>query len=232
MEPIPQTLEAINELDPFVDDGDLLEQLIGMGDRARAVAPDCVGVSVASREQGVTFTLVATSDETAALDGIQYLTGGPCVDAVEAEQGLATTLDDLLSEPRWQALGQASAAAGIRSTLTFPVLRNGEVVGSVNLYGASDDAFDGKHQELAQVFGGWAPGAVANADLSFSTRSVAEQAPEQIRADARVEVATGILAAASGLDVEEAAKRLRDAAQRAGVTVSRLAEAIITLRRA
>ncbi|HYH35115.1 MAG TPA: hypothetical protein VD814_08195, partial [Nocardioides sp.] len=118
MEPIPQTLEAINELDPFVDDGDLLEQLTGMGDRARAVAPDCVGVSVASRDQGVTFTLVASSDEAAALDGIQYLTGGPCVDAVEAEQGLATNLDDLLSEPRWQALGQASAAAGIRSTLT------------------------------------------------------------------------------------------------------------------
>lgn len=42
-----------------------------------------------------------------------------------------------------------------------------------------------------------------------------------------MEVATGILAAELGLDVEEADRRLRDSASRAGVTAVDLARAIL-----
>lgn len=67
-EPIPETLDAINELDPFVDDVDLLEQLTGRADEARAIVPASVGIIVASLDMGITFTLVATSEEIATLD--------------------------------------------------------------------------------------------------------------------------------------------------------------------
>ena len=233
MEPIPETREAIDELDAYVDDGDLLEQLVDKASAAREIAPDCVGVSVATQEHGITFTLVATAEETAVLDGVQYLTSGPCVDAVDEEwetEG-ATTLQDLLSEPRWRTFGEASAAAGVRSTLTLPIVQGGRVIGSVNLYGGSADAFDGRHEQLAAVFGAWAQGAVTNADLSFSTRGVAERAPGQLREEARIDVATGIIAATSDTDVETARERLCEAAQRAGVSVLRLAELVIELRR-
>lgn len=230
MEPIPETLEAIGELDPFLDDGSLLDQLLRTATRARAVAPDLVGVSVAVQEHGVTFTLVATDEEAAALDGVQYLTSGPCVEGLDDGQGMATTQEDLLSEPRWQALGRAAAAAGVRSTLTFPIAKAGRVVGTVNLYGGSSDTFAGKHQELAAVFGAWAPGAVSNADLSFSTRRTAEQAPDVLRAQAQVDAATGILAAARNVDVETALEHLVDAAQRAGVPLVKLAQTILELR--
>ena len=229
MEPIPETLAAINELEPYVDDGSLLEQLRQRSDQAREIAPHLVGVSVAVRDQGVTFTLVATDEDTAALDGVQYLASGPCVDALEVEHGLAVTEQDLLSEPRWQALGQAGAAAGVRSTLTFPIVEAGEVVGTVNLYGGSEDAFDGKHSELASTFRAWAPGAVANADLSFSTRSVAEQAPAHLRDEMLVDTATGIVSATHHLEVEVARERLWDAARRAGVPLARLCHAIVEL---
>jgi GAF domain-containing protein len=230
MQPIPETLEAIDELDPYVDHGALLGQLTRMAARARSVAPHCLGVSVASREHGITFTLVATSEDIAALDAVQYLTTGPCVEAIEDGQGRATRPQELFSEPGWRAFSQATAAAGVRSTLTFPVLEGGDVVGTVNLYGASEDAFTGRHEQLAAVFGAWAPGAVSNADLSFSTRRVAEQAPAKLRTQAQVEVATGILAAASGIDVQAALERLIDAARRAGVPVPKLAETIVRLR--
>lgn len=77
MEPIPETLAAINELHPAVDDVALLEQLTAAAERARTIAPDCVGVSVAFLDVGVTFTLVATSDKIALVDAVQYLAGGP-----------------------------------------------------------------------------------------------------------------------------------------------------------
>jgi GAF domain-containing protein len=230
MEPIPETLEAIAELGPEIDDGTFLERLLEMGSSVQTVAPDCVGISVASRRPGVTFTLVATSEEAAALDAVQYLCSGPCVEAVETDEGIATTGDDLMSEPRWQADAQATAAAGVRSTLTFPILEDGTATGSVNLYGSSAAAFDGKHQRLAAVLGAWTPGAVSNADLSFSTRMAATRAPEQLRTRARVDVATGIVAALRGVDVTSAEELMLDAARRAGISLPTLAEAIIHLR--
>lgn len=230
MEPIPETLEAINELDPSVDDVDLLDQLTSRADAARAIAPACVGISVASLDMGVTFTLVATSEEIAALDAMQYLTDGPCERAVKVNQGIATNIGDLLAEATWQSFSQAAAASGIRSTLTFPIMEGEHAIGSVNFYGGSEDAFSGKHPELAHIFRAWAPGAVTNADLSFSTRSLAQQAPGLLREETKVSVATGILAASEGTDVEKAKQRLEDAARRAGITLTRLAEIIISLR--
>jgi len=232
MEPIPETIEAIGELEPHLDDGTLLPRLVAMSSRAQAIAPDCVGVSVALRQHGVTFTLVATTEEVAALDAVQYLSTGPCVAALGDGRGIATSGADLMDEPGWQAFAQATAAAGVRSTLTFPIVQNGQATGSVNLYGRSDGAFEGKHRPLAAVFGAWAPGGVSNADLSFSTRDAAVQAPAVLRDEARVDVATGIVAALREVDVETAAELMLDAARRAGVSVVRLAEVIIKLRTA
>ena len=48
MEPIPETLQAFDELDAALDDTMLLDQLRTTAARAREVAPGLVGVSVAS----------------------------------------------------------------------------------------------------------------------------------------------------------------------------------------
>ena len=229
MEPIPQTLEAIDELDPALDDGTLLHQLTRTADRARSVVPDLVGVSISSHEHGVTFTLVATDEEVATLDAVQYLNTGPCVEAFDAGTGLATGADDLLDEGEWRAFALATAAAGVRSTLTYPILRSGRAVGTVNLYGASDTTFSDKRELLADVFGAWAPGAVANADLSFSTRHLAEQAPEQLRSQALMDTAVGIVAVDHGIALDEARERLENAARRAGVPLGQLARTIVHL---
>jgi GAF domain-containing protein len=229
MEFIPETLEALGELDTYLDEGTLADSLWRSAEQARRLAPDLAGVSVGSRAHGLTFTLVATAAEIAALDAVQYLDGGPGVEVFDAGRGLSTSSEDLLSEPRWRALGQASAATGVRSTLTFPILVDGEVTGTVNLYGRSDDTFHDKHAVLASVFEGWAPGAVTNADLSFSSRLLAEQAPAQLRDEAVVDAATGILAAAHDLPVEAARAQLHDAAARASVPLTTLARMVVGL---
>jgi GAF domain-containing protein len=229
VDPIPETLEAFGELEPYLDEGDLQEQLTRQASLARAIAPDLMGLSVASRPHEVTFTLVATDDATATLDAVQYLTSGPCVEALDEAQGVSTDAEDLLAEDRWQALSKATAAAGVCSTLTFPILERGRVVGTVNLYGRTSDAFDDKHELLAAVFDAWAPAAVTNADLSFTTRRLAEEAPDRLRDQTMIDTATGIIAAARGIDVDSARNRLEDAARRAGVHVSRLARAIVRL---
>src|SRR3954453_6300390 len=81
LEPIPETVEAVANLDPAADDGSLLADLIRLSRRGEEIVPDLVGVSLARLDQDLTFTLVATAEEIAVLDAIQYAAGGPCVES-------------------------------------------------------------------------------------------------------------------------------------------------------
>jgi GAF domain-containing protein len=227
VEPIPETSEAVSEFGPF-DEVDLIQHLKDMAAQVREIIPDCVGVSLASREHGVSFTLVATDEEIAALDGVQYLDGGPCVEAVKAEQVLEYTDEELLGEAGWQLFAQSTAAAAVASTLTLPILNEAQIVGSVNLYAATPDAFTGHHEEVARIFSAWAPGAVANADLGFSTRRTAEQAPRLLFEEMRVQIALGILMSSRNIGLETAREQLSNAASRAGISQVALAEQLIS----
>jgi GAF domain-containing protein len=228
MEPIPETSEAASEFGPFLSgDVDLLDQLQVMAARVQEVVPDCVGLSLAYRELGVTFTLVASDESIAALDGLQYLDGGPCVAAVDTAQVVEFTGDELLGEQAWHLFVRGTAARGVASTLTLPLMAEGSVVGSVNLYAASPDSFAGKHDEVAAIFGAWATGAVTNADLSFVTRRTAEEAPRILAEDMRLHVAIGILVASMDISVETAQDKLRDAAAKAGVSPVTMADLVI-----
>src|SRR6476660_6897461 len=73
MEPIPETVAAIEELGPFAVDGDLTERLREMGRRVRELVPDCIAFGLGSREHGVTFALVSTNAEIALLDALRHL---------------------------------------------------------------------------------------------------------------------------------------------------------------
>lgn len=228
VELIPESLQALGELDEPVDHPSLEMLLRDTATFAERLVPGLVGVSVAFRDHGLTFTLVATDDTVATLDAVQYAFSGPCVDAIDLGQGIATP-HGLLDEQRWHHFARASAARGVHSTLTLPVLDDDTVVSTVNLYGSEADTFTGKHALLADLFGAWAPGATANADLDFTTRLAARQAPTQLRDSATVDVATGILAAMGDTTADEAAAHLDDAARRAGVSVVQLARVVISL---
>ncbi|WP_244932424.1 ANTAR domain-containing protein [Nocardioides sp. W7] len=234
MEPIRETVEAANELDPSLDAVEPLDHLARLASRAKGVVPSLVGLSVARLDQGVTFTLVASDEEVAVLDAVQYVAGGPCVAGAYDEQVHEFDNDDVLDEERWHLFAAATAAHGVRTTLTLPVVGldpgDGRVVGTVNLYAASPRAFVGLHDELAGIFGAWATGAMTNVDLPFTTRSEAQAAPRLVREQSIVEVAKGILAAQLGLDVDTAEARLREAAARAGVSAVELAREIIRAR--
>jgi len=230
VEPLPETTEAVDEFGPF-DEGDLLAKLRRRGDRVQRLVPSCIGLSLASHRAGVTFTLVATAEEIALLDGVQYLGGGPCVAAVESDRVLDYGQHDLFDEAGWHLFARATATQNVASTLTLPVLVDERVGGSINLYASAPYAFVGLHEQIARIFDAWAPGAVVNADLPFSTRHLAQEAPQHLHREYVVAVAAGILAETSRLTPEDGGAELTRAAARAGVSEAALAEMIIALHR-
>src|SRR3954451_4441931 len=107
MEPIAESREALHSLR---SEGLRLEaDLRMMAREAQRIVPECVGLSLADLRGGLTFTLVATDVDIATLDAVQYLDGGPCVDAVHQERIEQVTPVDMSAEKRWSLFAQASA---------------------------------------------------------------------------------------------------------------------------
>jgi GAF domain-containing protein len=230
LEPIPETREALAEL-VTLEDPQLDDVLARMARRAQAIVPELVGLSVGMVQEELTFTLVASNSALASLDGAQYLDDGPCVEAVgTAPRDIETEIDDLLDEGRWQLFAEASAAAGIASSLSMPIRRHDKVIGSVNLYASTPDAFTGRHEQLALALDTDPATAITNADLSFSTRLRAAEAPSRIRDAQTIDTAVGVLSALFGIGLDVAQERLRKAAARAGIQEALLARVLLLVQ--
>jgi hypothetical protein len=226
LEPIPPTRETLEKL---VAQGDTMlpATLLRMGRRAKEIVPECVGLSLALIDKGLTLTLAATGDAVAGLDAVQYVDGGPCILGAHENSTIDVAPDDLLDEDRWLLYAQASAAAGVRSSLTLPILgAAGAVIGTVNLYADTPDAFDGHHDALADALHACAAKAITNADLSFSTRLAALEAPQRLSGQYEINIALGIIAESQGVDIATARERLQQAAARAGISERQAARAV------
>ena len=226
MEPIPPTRAAIEKLERL-GDTDVERILRRLGERVVAEVPTCVGLSLTLVDDNVTLTLVASDPDTSQLDAMQYLDGGPCVEATTSGRVVEINEADLLDEERWSLFARSSATHGVQSSLSMPIVGEGRVVGGVNLYASTRDAFRGHHDELARIVGAHAADAVNDSDLAFSTRLRAAAAPGVLAAQADIDMAVGFIAASQGIDTETALERLRDAAVRSASTDVEVARTVI-----
>jgi GAF domain-containing protein len=104
---------------------------------------------------------------------------------------------------------------------------HGRLIGGINLYASTPDAFTGLHDAVADAVGGMAASAVTDADLGFASRERARQAPSVLRARGKVDTATGLLAARYDSTIDEARARLERAAERAGLDPAVVAQVLI-----
>jgi GAF domain-containing protein len=228
VEPLPETVEALQELTRYGDET-VARTLWRISREVQRIVPEVVGVSLSLVTEELTFTMTASTGTVAELDGVQYLGGGPCEETLETGIPREYHAGDPVDEERWQAFARATAAAGVASTLSMPILRNGVVIAGVNMYASTPEAFDGRHEELASACGAWAGGAVMNADLDFTTRFQAAETPERLRSETWVDQAVGVVMSRWGISMDEAEERLRRAAERAGISDFQMARAIVGL---
>ena len=229
MEFLPHTQEALDEYLNLTDP-DLERSLLTMGDCAARIVPECIGLSLTLYDQDdITFTMVAPQVPAPRSGQAPYDAPEASADAPAGAPVDEPVTADPLDEDAWASLARASAADGVASSLTLPLVDDDRVIGGINLYASSPDAFAGHHRDLAVALGASAAGAVANADLSFESRRRAEEAPRQLHDQRLVDVGVGILAAREDLDIDVARDRLRDAAERAGVTEAQAASVLIDI---
>jgi GAF domain-containing protein len=226
---VPEEVRAAAERLSLLLDGepDLARQVHVVSMVAELLVPSLVGCSLTVHIQGQPFTMSSVTKDALILDAMQYLDGGPCVEALE---GSPVPVDDVLDEERWRLYRHTATGLGVRASLSLPLRsKDNEVIGALNLYASEPAAFKGEEPMLAEVFGVRVSDLVTNADLTFMTREWAEELPERVEALELTVRAARALAMRTGWDVEEARSRLVDAAARAGAPIEKVAVAVLAL---
>lgn len=150
MDPLPEVRAGLDRLSSALEEGtSLAGYLDGVAKVAEAIIPSCVGVSITIIPDGDPFTITATTPDATALDAVQNLDGGPCLEALETEELLG--VDDLLDEGGSSCFGAAAASAEVRSSLSFPIRDiDGLISGGMNLYASDPHAFQGRERLRAR----------------------------------------------------------------------------------
>jgi len=206
-------LDAITELAGIVlVTEDLSKTYVEMCRIAVRAVPPAVGASVTTYPEG--RPAAAASDPWAQdLDELQFEEHeGPCLDAYRT--GNAFRVRDFESETRWPFYSQQAVRKGARSMTSVPLTAQGNVVGALNLYSRSADAFDAEATALAHVVAGQVGLASQVSAAFFRHRDLAEQLADAMASRAVIEQAKGVIMADRRCDADAAFAILREMSQR------------------
>jgi GAF domain-containing protein len=192
----------------------------------------CVGVAgcqmagITLLERNGPTTAAATSPAAAALDALQYqANSGPCLDAYRRQ--VVNRIDSTATDERWPEFARGAVAAGVHSTLSFPLVVAGDGLGALNLYSTVEAGFDGEDERTGAVFAIHASMTLANARAYWQTEELRRNLEQALSTRGVIDQAKGIFMAREGLSADEAFEVLRRASQRANRKIHDLAQDVV-----
>jgi GAF domain-containing protein len=148
-------------------------------------------------------TAVFTDDEAPEIDSAQYEADhGPCLDAYRDRE--IYRVNDTTTETQWVAFARAAADHGIRSTISLPLVANGEGIGALNLYSSEVAGFADADDDLGMALATQAAVVLANSQAYWDAYGLTQTLQEAMRSRATVEQATGILMSTERCTSDEA----------------------------
>lgn len=225
MDPIAGTRDALAQLSRF-SDVDLTARYDAVARLVASVAPACVGVTFSLPQEGLAFSWVVRGVDVTSLDAVQFADHAWASEGQRLAAGSVLSSDPL-DESTWRLSAMAANAAGVRSTLSIPVLDGDAVVAIVSLYGRTLDAFEGRLEALAAVCSGWPAGAITNADLSLSEVQRAKGAPKVLEERWTIDLAVGTLMGAHRVSADTARQHLRETSARQNISEAELASILV-----
>ena len=206
-----------------IDDEDellsVLQRVVGIAHDVVAGA-DSTGVTIDLG--GRTFTAVHTDHRTLRVDSEQYDAGeGPCLHAARTRS--IVLVDAVDAVDTWPRFSSAAAEEGIRSFLAAPLFTPEHTLGSLNLYGRSQSAFDDIDAEILDLLTTAVSRAIGDFARFKSERDVAESIQRALEHRAPIEQAKGMLMAIHGIDADEAFDLLRKQSQATNVRLRTVA---------
>jgi hypothetical protein len=222
------TADAVGGLrDIFAAEEPLDDVLDRVAASAVRAIPDADAVSVTVLTGQEPRTAAYTDARAVDIDKQQYVAGrGPCLEAARAHRPVRTVVGEC---EQWPEFGEAAGQAGVRASLSVPLLLDSdeggdrELVGSLNIYSYTTAAFDPFDEGLMRVFSTAAEQAIANARRWQHSRDKVVQLETALLSRAEIDQAKGVLMAVHGCSADEAFVKLVDQSQRHNIKLNQLA---------
>lgn len=204
----------------------LRETLIEIAEFAVQAIPCADGAGLTMLDGNRPQTVVASAEFVHAVDDVQYRLGeGPCLLAVATRQ--TQTSGSLGGDVRFPRFGPRVGRMGVHSTLCLPLLLPDQVVGALNVYAYTKNAFDEEAVRLGELFARPAAVAVHNAQVLAESLRVTAEMQQALGSRAIIDEAIGIIRSRSGANQEEAFERLRAMSQAQHVKVSEVSQVLV-----
>jgi len=193
--------------------GNLEETLTHVAEFAVQAIPGADGAGLPLLAEGQRRqTIVASEELVREVDDIQYgIAEGPCITAVDRR--MTVTSGSLGGDVQWPRFGPRVGRLGVHSVLSLPLLVAGRVVGAMNVYAHSRDAFSVEAVRLGELFAVPAAVSVLNAQLIADSQRLVGQLSEALTSRSTIDQALGLLMAMYSDTAEDAFVRLTTISQ-------------------
>ena len=204
--------------------GDALDRLVAT---CRDAIPECTDASITMRQPNGPTTAAATSPTARRIDTWEYESGiGPCIDAMR--DGREHYLPDTAASDKYLGFSLVLREVGVASVLGVPLVAAGEIVGALNVYAATERAFDDERNvAVARHVAAQAAMTLHNLRVYDASRTLAKQLEAAMESRAVIEQAKGILMAQRDCSADDAFDMLRRASQRENVKLREVAQRIV-----
>jgi GAF domain-containing protein len=226
------TAQAIEDLrDVFAAEAPLDEMATRVANSALAATPHADIISITVLSWPDCRTAACTDEEALELDNQQYASGrGPCLEAALQGTPLRAVIEEEL--PRWPEFAEAAQRAGIRASLSVPLMIAGadneqELTGSLNIYSHTTTAFDPFDAELMRLYSVAAGQAFSNSSRWQKARESVTQLETALLSRSDIDMAKGALIALHGCDSGEAFAKLKIESQRRNIKLRDVARELL-----
>jgi GAF domain-containing protein len=209
---------------PGRDLSEVLDEVVGI---ARRALPGSEATSITLIRDERTFTAAFDGQLAMDADELQYQRGyGPCLDAGRA--GAVFVVTDMRTEPRWPDYARYAAELGVRSSLSVPLPFQGAMIGALNNYARTPEAFGEADVQLGEEVAAFVAIAVGNAEAADRASADVTNMRRAMASRSVIEQAKGILMERYKITAEQAFTLLTHASQRSNVKLREIAEELVT----
>ena len=211
----------------LVESPDLDAFLNKIAHLAGEVLTPAAACGITVRRDGQPYSAATSNELAAQVDEIQYGTDqGPCLEAMR--NGVVVQVDDLSQDERWTDYRSHAIAHGVVSSLSLPLVVDGESLGALNLYAATPAAFAGTPREQAKAFASQCAAALTVSLRHLQQAQVQQQLAEAMVSSSIIDQAIGILMSQQRCTAGTAFDLLRQASQHRNRKLRDIAADIVT----
>jgi GAF domain-containing protein len=204
---------------------EMLDELAGFS--AVTLADSAIAfcsITLIQRKKPVTM---ASSEERAVrLDEAQYSSGdGPCLSAIRQQAVLH--VPDLTNEHRWPAFTAEALKAGVGSSLSVPLILEGEAEAGLNLYSTRSHGFTGEDISMVETYSYHASKALRLAVRISQLADANAHLTAAMESRTMIDLATGAIMAQNRCSQEAAMKILKIASSTRNVKLREIAASVV-----